>query len=177
MKQPFLLHVTMQILPKLAYYQLLEHTKVKYIPQEHRQEHDAQEVEEDIAPLRRDERIKRDISEWHPKEKYRSDEFEVISKQLKTFLGLDFEVDHADALLNAENPGKHHPNNFQLLLKSHNAKKKNDNWKRFTFDEQEEYIKSAIKLQSLVATRLNIEMDESIVDSLMERLNKVFLGK
>lgn len=151
--------------------------KVRFIPEFLRLEHDAHEVEEDIAPLRRDERIKRDIGEWQPKDKYRSDEFEAISKQLKTFLGLDFEVDHADALLNAENPGKHHPNNFQLLLKSHNAKKKNDNWKRFTFAEQEEYIKTAIKFQSLVAAKLNIDMDESIVDSLIERLNKVFLGK
>ena len=52
--------------------------KVRCIPVNLRQEHDAQEIEEDIAPLRRDERIKRDISEWHPKDKYRSDEFEVI---------------------------------------------------------------------------------------------------
>ena len=148
--------------------------KVRYIPAEKRDEHVALELEEDVEPLRRDEIIKRDLSGWRAKDKYRSDEFEVISKQLKAFLSLEFEVDHASALLNPENPGKHHPDNFQLLLKSHNAKKKNDNWQRFSFDQQAEYIKAAIGLQRLVAPSLNIEMDESIIDSLIERLSKVF---
>ncbi len=148
--------------------------KVRYIPAEKRDEHEALELEEDVEPLRRDKIIKRDLSGWRAKEKYRCDEFEVISKQLKAFLSLEFEVDHASALLNPETPGKHHPDNFQLLLKSHNAKKKNDNWQRFTFGEQAEYIKAAIGLQRLVATSLNIEMDKSIIDSLLERLSQVF---
>lgn len=148
--------------------------KVRYIPAEKRDEYKALELEEDVEPLRRDEIIKRDLSEWRAKEQYRSDEFEVISKQLKSFLSLEFEVDHASALLNSENPGKHHPDNLQLLLKSHNAKKKNDNWPRFSFDEQVEYIQAAIRLQRVVASNLNIEMDESVIDSLLDRLSKVF---
>jgi hypothetical protein len=148
--------------------------KVRYIPEERRNEHEAQELEEDVEPLKRDEIIKRDMSEWRAREKYRGDEFEAISRQLKIFLNLEFEVDHANALLNSGHPGKHHPDNLQLLLKTHNVKKKNDNWKRFTFDEQVEYIKAAIRLQRSVASNLNLEMDESVIDSLVERLGKVF---
>ncbi len=148
--------------------------KVRYIPAEKRDEHEALELEEDVEPLRRDEIIKRDLSGWRAKEKYRSDEFEVISKQLKAFLSLEFEVDHASALLNPENPGQHHPDNFQLLLKSHNARKNKDNWQRFTFVEQAEYIQAAIGLQRIVAPNLKIEMDESIIESLLDRLNKVY---
>ncbi len=148
--------------------------KVRYIPEEIRQEHDALEIEEDIAPLRRSERIKQDVQDWSLKDKYRHDEFEAISKQLKNFLGMDFEVDHATALLNNESPGKHHPNNFQLLLKAHNSKKSNNNWERFTFEEQKEYLATAIKLQALVAKKLNVDMDESVIDSLLDRLSKVY---
>ena len=148
--------------------------KVRYIPKDQRDKHEAQEVEEDIEPLRRDEIIKRDIETWNPKDKYRSDEFETISKQLKSFLSLDFEVDHADALLNPDSQGRHHPDNFQLLLKPHNARKKNDNWQRFDFEEQAEYIRAAIRLLVLVASRLNIDMDQTVIDSLLERLQKVY---
>lgn len=148
--------------------------KVRYIPKDQRDQYEAQEVEEDVAPLRRDEIIKRDLASWTPIDKYRSDEFDTISKQLKSLLNLDFEVDHAEALLNPDNPGLHHPDNFQLLLKAHNARKRNENWPRFTFNEQSEYIQTAIRLQSIVALKLNIEMDESVIDSLMERLQKVY---
>jgi len=148
--------------------------KVRFIPDDEREEHQALEIEEDVEPLKRGEIIKNDSSNWCAKDKYRGDEFEVISKQLKVFLSLDFEVDHATALLNPENPGKHHPDNFQLLLKPHNARKNKDNWQRFTFDQQAEYIRAAIGLQRIVAPNLNIEMDESIIDSLMDRLEKVF---
>jgi len=87
---------------------------------------------------------------------------------------LNFEVDHAAALLNQKMPGKHHPDNFQLLLKAHNAKKNNSNWDRFTIDEQTSYIQTAVKLQILVAPRMNIEMDQSVIDMLIERLSKVY---
>ena len=148
--------------------------KIRYIPEERRTEHQEQELEEDIEPLKREEIIKRDVSEWRARDKYRSDEFEAISRQLKAFLNLEFEVDHANALLSAVQPGRHHPDNFQLLLKTHNVKKKNDNWQRFTFDEQIEYIKAAIKLQAIVAPKLDVEMDESVIDSLIERLGRVY---
>lgn len=149
--------------------------KVKFIPEDERTEHENQDIEEDVAPLRRDEIIRRANQEMGSHEKYRVTEFEMIAKQLKKFFGLDFEVDHANALLNNSEPGKHHPDNFQLILKAHNAKKNNDNWQRFTLGEQIEYIKSAIRLQELVAPRLNIEMETTVLESLLERLKSVYI--
>jgi len=99
---------------------------------------------------------------------------ETISKQLRAYFGLDFEVDHAIALLNQTQPGIHHPDNFQLLLKAHNSKKSNNNWDRFTLNEQIEYILAAIKLQDLVASRFHIDMENTVFDSLIERLKSVY---
>ena len=73
-------------------------------------------------------------------ELYRITEFENIQKSFKQFFNLDFEIDHAEALLNNEKQGEHHPNNLQLLLKYHNGKKNKNSWNRFTFDEQHFYV-------------------------------------
>lgn len=148
--------------------------KVRYIPEEKRVEHDTQEIEEDVAPLRRDEIIKLANDSMGKLNTYRVGEFESISKQLKQYFGLDFEVDHAKALLNKKSPGEHHPDNFQLILKSHNAKKNNANWDRFTLDEQITYIETAIKLQELVASRFSIEIESPVLGSLIDRLKKVY---
>ena len=148
--------------------------KVRYVPEDERTEHDAQEVEDDVAPLRRDEIIKLASNKFDNNEKYRVSEFEAISKQLKTFFGLDFEVDHAQALLNKEQQGKHHPDNLQLLLKAHNGKKNNKNWERFSLEEQIDYIKTTIKLQQLVASRMNIDIESNVLDSLLERLKNTY---
>ena len=147
---------------------------IRFIPEEKRNEHDTQEVEEDIAPLRRDEIIKLANESMGKLDTYRVAEFDNISKQLKQYFGLDFEVDHAKALLNKENPGEHHPDNFQLILKAHNAKKSSENWERFTIEEQIEYIETAIKLQDLVASKFKIEMVNEVLGSLIERLKKVY---
>lgn len=148
--------------------------KVRFIPEEKRVEHDSKEVEDDVAPLRRDEIIKSANNSMSNIEKYRVEEFEAISKKIKQFFGLEFEVDHAKALLNQSEPGMHHPNNFQLILKAHNAKKNNENWERFSLEEQIEYIDTAIKLQSIVASRFNIEMEREVLGSLIDRLKKVY---
>lgn len=148
--------------------------KVRYIAKEDRVEHVSHEIEEDIAPLRRNEIIRSAFQLMSNHDQYRVAEFESIAKQLKTFFGLEFEVDHAKALLNRDEPGSHHPDNFQLILKSHNAKKNNDSWGRFSIDEQIEYIETAIKLQSIVASRFNIEMESEILGSLLARLQKIY---
>lgn len=148
--------------------------KIRFIPEGKRSEHETQEIEEDIAPLRRNEIIRLANQSMGNHDQYRITEFETIAKQLKTFFGLEFEVDHADALLNKEQPGVHHPNNFHIILKAHNAKKNNDNWVRFTIDEQIEYIETAIKLQSIVASRFDIEMESEILGSLLDRLRKIY---
>jgi hypothetical protein len=148
--------------------------KVRYLAEEEQARHDAEEVEEDVAPLKRTEIIKRDEGALSPQERYRVDEFETIAKQLKVYFGLDFEVDHAKALLNPSDPGPHHPNNLQLLLKAHNGKKNSGNWSRFTLSEQIDYLQAAIKLQTLVAPRMNIEVESSIIESLFGRLRAIY---
>ncbi len=148
--------------------------KVRYIPEERREEHETQEIEEDVAPLRRNEIISQARQGLSSHDQYREAEFETISKQLKAFFGLDFEVDHAKALLNNSDPGSHHPDNFQLLLKAHNARKNNENWMRFSLDEQIDYIKTALKLQEIVASRFKIDMEMMVLESLINRLKSIY---
>jgi hypothetical protein len=148
--------------------------KVRYVTQEEHEANVLSEIDEDVAPLRRSDIIRLAEQSMSNSDKYRADEFEGIAKQLKRYFGLDFEVDHARALLNPNNPGNHHPDNFQLILKSHNSKKNNDNWERFALDEQVGYIQSVIETQSIVATRLGIEITPDVLGSLLERLRKVY---
>lgn len=148
--------------------------KVRYLTIEEQADHVQKEIEEDTAPLKRGEIIKLAENGLTNEQKYRVEEFDNIAKQLRYFFGLNFEVDHANALLNKYEPGKHDPDNLQLLLKPHNSQKNNNNWKRFTIDEQCDYIKAAIRLQALIASRLSIDMSESVIDSLLDRLKRVF---
>jgi len=148
--------------------------KVRFVSEEQRVEHDTQEIEEDVAPLRRDEIVKLANNSMVQLDKYRIAEFETISKQLKQYFGLEFEVDHSAALLNKTNPGKHHPDNLQLILKSHNGKKNNANRERFSLEEQIEYIETAIKLQGIVALRFSIDMKSEVLGSLIDRLSKIY---
>ena len=144
------------------------------MPENELDAHVQHDVDEDIAPLRRDEIIKIATKNFDNTEKYRVLEFEAIAKQLKTFFVLDYEVDHAKALLNQENPGSHHPDNLQLLLKSHNGKKNNKNWQRFTIEEQIQYIKNTIDLQSIVASRMAIDMQNDVLQSLIDRIKNIY---
>jgi len=148
--------------------------KVRYISATEHDEHIQHEIDEDVAPLKRDEIIKRAVQSFSTHDKYRVNEFEAIAKQLKQFFGLDFEVDHSAALLNPEAPGAHSPENLQLLLKVHNGKKNNKNWPRFSLDEQRAYIEAAIQLQSLVSTRFDIEMENQVLGALLVRLKEVY---
>ncbi len=107
-------------------------------------------------------------------ELYCIDEFRSIQKAFKTFFNLDFELDHAKALLNKSDKGEHHPDNFQFILKYHNAKKSNNNWERLSIDEQIVYIYKAIELQALLSDRLNVKIDNAVLDSLLERLKRVY---
>ena len=148
--------------------------KVRFLTLTEQQQHEAEEVEEDLAPLRRIDIIRRDSEQLTVTEQYRIDEFEAISRQLKAYFGLDFEVDHAAALLNGNAPGKHHPDNLQLLLKAHNGKKHANNWPRFSFDEQKQYIEAAITLQTLVAGRMHVDVETKVQVSLLNRLEAVY---
>jgi len=141
--------------------------KVRYISEEDKKVRIEDELEADIEPLTRLERIRKDTESLGEYERYRIEELETISKQLNKFFSLDFEVDHALALLNTSQAGKHHPDNLQLLIKAHNGKKNKKNWERFNIDEQIEYIKHVIALQTLIARIyfefLNVHHDSHLV--------------
>jgi hypothetical protein len=148
--------------------------KVRYITSKQKEERKKEELASDIEPLTRAERIRQDLKDLSKFERYRIEEFETIAKLLNRFFNLDFEVDHAIAILNPEQPGKHHPDNLQLLLKAHNSRKGKSNWKRFTQQEQREYIQQVVKLQALIASKMGISMTDELLDSLMQRLEKVY---
>ena len=148
--------------------------KVKYITKDELIEQEQIEIDEDIEPLRRQDIINNATNQLEIFALYRITEFENIQKAFKQFFGLDFEVDHAEALLNSEKQGEHHPSNLQLLLKYHNGKKNKNSWNRFTFEEQEDYIKKSVVLHSLVADKFDVEIDNKILESLLNRLKKIY---
>lgn len=148
--------------------------KVKYITRDELIIQEQIEIEEDIEPIRRQDIINNATSKLEIYELYRITEFENIQKSFKQFFNLDFEIDHAEALLNNEKQGEHHPNNLQLLLKYHNGKKNKNSWNRFTFEEQEEYIKKTVALHNLVADKFDVEIDNKILDSLLNRLKAIY---
>ena len=148
--------------------------KIKYISKEEQTIYEQKEIEEDIEPLRRQDIINNATNQLEVFELYRITEFENIQRAFKQFFGLDFEIDHAETLLNSEKQGKHHPSNLQLLLKYHNGKKNKNSWNRFSFEEQEDYIKKTISLHSLVADKFDVEIDNKILESLLNRLKEIY---
>lgn len=148
--------------------------RVKYISKEELEVSTNESIEEDLEPLTRREIERKAEDTLALKELYRLDEFRNIQKAFKAFFGLDFEIDHAKALLSKDEKGSHHPNNMHLLLKFHNGKKNNTNWERFTCKEQIAYIKKAIELQFLVSERLSLDIDEGMLNSLLARLEQVY---
>lgn len=148
--------------------------RAKYITAQEQKSNQEQELRDDIEPITRIQIINQAKDKLQIFEIYRLDEFKNIQKAFKDFFSLDFELDHANALLDKGNQGEHHPDNLQLLLKYHNGKKNNTSWRRFAFDEQSSYIKDAIKLQSNIADNLSIEIDDLILSQLLERLKAVY---
>ncbi len=132
------------------------------------------ELESDLEPLTRAQKITLDESNLGIKEKYRLAEFSAIIAQLKYFFNLDFEFEHAKAILHPTDPGRHHPDNVQILLKSHNRLKQNSNWDRFTLKEQIEYIEAVVRVQKLVSSKMNIDLQEDVIGSLIDRLKLVY---
>lgn len=148
--------------------------RVRYISAEDRKQHVEEEIAEDIEPLTRQERIEQDIEKLTSYELYRIGELETIARQLNKFFGLDFEVDHAMAILNRESPGRHHPDNLQILTKAHNGKKNKYNWQRFAIDEQIGYIEAVINLQTIVAPKFGINLEQKVLENLATRLREIF---
>ena len=148
--------------------------RVRILSSEDASRYVEKEIEDDLEPLTRAQKIKGDEASLSTKEKYRFAEYAAIIGQLKSFFNLDFEMEHAKAILNGQDPGHHHPDNIQILLKSHNRMKGNSNWERFTIDEQIEYIKAVVRVQKLVSKRMGIDLEEDVVKAIIERLRLVY---
>lgn len=148
--------------------------RVRILSEENVSRYLEKELEADLEPLTRAQKIKTDEESLGTKEKYRLVEFETIINQLKNFFNLDFEFEHAKAILNPKDPGKHHPENIQILLKVHNRLKSNSNWERFTLKEQIEYIEVVVHVQKLVSAKMKIDLQEEVVGSIIERLKLVY---
>ena len=147
---------------------------VRYIEENELQLINQKNLKEDIEPLRRDDIIRNDKNNLEIKQLYRIAQFEQITKELNKWFGTRFEVEHSKALLNQHDQGKHHPDNIQILLKSHNSKKNNKNWERFTLEKQIEYINKVIDLQKLVLENFNLEFEEVILEDLVNRLRRIY---
>jgi hypothetical protein len=148
--------------------------RVRWVSTEEAQKNEDQELEEDLEPLGRDQIIKTQEQEFSLRERYRSNEFDAVARQFNLMFETDFEVDHAKAILNKIQPGQHHPDNFQILTKSHNRKKNATNWKRFSLVEQIDYIKSVIATQKIISKNADIDIQEDVVGLLIDRIKKVF---
>lgn len=132
------------------------------------------ELESDLEEVSRDEEIKTSEARWSEQDRYRYDEFDKIKKQLGSFLGTSFHLDHAAALKNKGKPGSHHPDNIQILIQGHNSKKSNQNWKRFTLDEQVEYILKIVESYEIIVKKNKLDFEKEIVESLINRLRLVY---
>jgi hypothetical protein len=148
--------------------------RVRYVSESDREERINEELEADVEPLTRKEKIQSDSKKLTTYEQYRVDEFYALSGQFKKYFDLDFEVDHAKALLNADDAGTHHPSNLQLLIKAHNAKKNKKNWERFSFEEQKQYIEQVVALQMTIASRLEIELVDEVLEKLFGKLEEIY---
>lgn len=132
------------------------------------------EVDDDLTGISREEIKERDEKLWSEQDKYCYSELDKIKKTLGQYLGVPFELDHATALLNKESPGNHHPRNLQILIKGHNVKKSNSNWKRFTIEEQVKYLKCMVDAYKIIADVNDEPIEDKIIDSLIERLKIVY---
>lgn len=148
--------------------------KVRVLTETESKNYEQKEMEDDLAPITRAQRIKADEDKLSVKELYRLTEMASIIDQLRYFFNLDFEFEHAKAILNPTDPGKHHPDNVQLLLKSHNRIKGKNNWERFTLEEQIEYIKAAVSIQKLVSKKMNVQLEDEVIDQIISRLKLVY---
>lgn len=143
-----------------------ETKKYKYVSDETKQiEYEAEKQRGEIEESAEEK--------WSSIDKYRSTEMDLIVKTLNNIFKTNFEKDHAVSI-HSEKEKAHHPDNFQLLLKNHNGKKLTKNWKRFTFKEQENYIRKVIELQCLLKDKIGFDYDEKLLNLLLERLKAVF---
>ncbi len=133
----------------------------------------AEEQEVQSAPTRADI-IKRDLSQMSVYDKYRLSEFEYIRNILNSVFNLDFDVDHAQAIANPDQPGSHHPDNLQIMTRRFNAVKNRKSWDRFSFEKQDKHIRHYAEHHLQHAKELGIDASQELLDLLIKRLEIVY---
>ncbi len=149
-------------------------TKFRYITEEKSLENIEKALDEEELYSTRAEIIKAGNSVMTKFDSFRYKEFQEIQKNFKTLLKLDFEIDHANALMNPTEPGDHHPDNLQLLNSRFNSIKGKYNWKRFTIEEQVKHIRDYAAPYLEHKINLNIEYGEDCLEILIKRLEAIY---
>lgn len=147
---------------------------VKFITKDEFEKNTEIIIDADLEPIIRKELIKSSKDSLEAKELYRVTEFENIQKGFKEFFKIDFEIVAMQYLLDQNKDRHYNPTNLQFLLKHHQNKKANNSWDRFTIDEQIEYIKKVVELQGTLNDRLCVEINNSVLESLISRLIAIY---
>ncbi len=148
--------------------------KVTYASDEEIEEYESNAEAKEEEYLSRKDIIKRDEESLTQIEKWNIDDFYVIAKMLNDSFNLDFEVDHAKALMNPIDPGNHHPDNLQILSKRFNGIKNSKNWDRYSWEEQEEHIRDCVDPYLKNRERLDIDGTKEDLDYIIDRLKKIY---
>ena len=101
--------------------------KIRYATKEEIQKHVDEEIDEEMESLTRVQKIRKEYDELSDFNRYRIQELESIAKAFNCYFKTALEVDHAQALM-GDTPGRHHPDNLQLLSKTHNRIKSKASW-------------------------------------------------
>lgn len=142
--------------------------KIRYATEEEIQKHVDEELDEEMDSLTRTQKIKLDYETLSNYDKYRIQELESIAKTFNSYFKTDIEVDHSKALM-GDTPGMHHPDNLQLLSRTHNRIKSKSSWERMSLEKQLEYIERMMEYHKLV-----FQIDEGILASLVDRIKKIY---
>lgn len=148
--------------------------KVRWLNDENVKLHEQREQEDDIEPITRRLKERQQYDDLTTKDKFRMTEFIDIISQLNKFFGTDFELEHAKALMNKDDTGDHHPDNIQILLKSHNRTKSGKSWKRFSVEEQLDYITKVAKVQKIISGKMGIEIDDEVLDIIFDKIKRIY---
>jgi hypothetical protein len=148
--------------------------RVRWLSDESAKNHEIQEQEEDIKRLTRKEKEKIQYEELSTKDKYRMDEFVEVISQLNKFFGTDFELEHSKAIMNSQDPGDHHPDNIQILLRSHNRTKSDSNWVRFSVEEQLDYITKIVQVQMIISEKMKVDIDKDVLEIIFGKIKNIY---
>jgi len=142
--------------------------KIRYATEDEIQKHVTEDLDEEMESLTRAQKIRKEYDELSDFDRYRILEFESIAKAFNSYFKTDIEVDHAQALM-GDIPGHHHPDNLQLLSRTHNRIKSKASWERLSLEKQLEYLYKMKDYHVMV-----FKVDEGIFSSLIDRIKKVY---